>query len=198
MIYFLDLLGTWAFAAYGAHKAQRCRFDIFGISTIAFISGLGGGTIRDIFLNSSPAYLSKISYVVVVILGIVFALVFGKAFNRLSRFMLTIDAVGLVAFAYIGAEHAGIAGFGLLGSVFFATVTAVGGSLLRDISMQKIPEVFYQDFYATPAILLGCAYFLLKPFMQFWLTPAILLSVVFIIRMLAIHYKIQLWKPNEV
>lgn len=195
MPFLLDLLGTWAFAAYGAHKAKQERFDLFGITTIAFISGLGGGTVRDLFLNASPAYLSEPLYIVAVILGVMFALLPNRIFQTAGKQMLLIDAIGLVTFAYLGAEKSVLAGYGLLGCIIFATMTAVGGSVLSDISMKKIPELFYQDFYATPALLLGGAYFFLQPQLSLWYVPLLLLFTIFLVRLLAIRYKVQLWKP---
>lgn len=192
---FLDLLGTWAFAVYGAHKAKQQKFDLFGITTIAFVSGLGGGTVRDLFLNASPAYLSEPTYVIAVVLGIMFALLPIRYFTKASRFMLWIDAIGLVAFAYLGAHIALTEGYGLLGSMIFAAMTAAGGSVLRDIGMNQIPELFYQDFYATPALLLGAAHFFLRPILPLWYVPTLLMLFVFAIRLLAIRYNIQLWKP---
>ncbi len=194
---FLDLLGTWAFAAYGAHRAKQLRFDLFGITTIAFISGLGGGTVRDLFLNTSPAYLTKPIYALVVLLGVAFALLPVTYFNKAKRAMLVVDAIGLVAFAYLGAEIARQSGYGLLGSMIFATMTACGGSVLRDISMNRTPELFYQDFYATPALLLGAIHFFLRPLLFHWYPPVLLLLSIFLIRLLAIRFNVQLWKPTR-
>ncbi len=198
MTEFLNLLGIWSFAAYGAYKARGSRFDIFGIFTIAFLCGLGGGVIRDALLHETPIFLSSPSYVIAVFLGSVAGLVPQNIFQSFNRSMLAVDALGLGAFAYTGAERADHAGLGFIGIVFFATITAVGGSILRDVCMQKIPEIFYQDFYATPAIILGTLYFLLRPWISFWPIPFSLVFFAFVVRMLAIHYKIQLWKPRDI
>lgn len=197
MFFLFDLLGTWAFAAYGAHKAQKQGFDLFGITTIACLSALGGGTIRDLFLNVSPLYLSEPAYLAAIALGILFTLSPKNWLYQLKSPMLYIDAIGLVTFAYLGAEKAHQFGFSWLGFVFFAGITAVGGSILSDISMRRTPELFYQDFYAVPALLLGFLYFFLHPHINTPFGTVLLLSFIFFLRVLAIHYNIQLWKPKQ-
>jgi uncharacterized membrane protein YeiH len=196
-LYFLDLLGSFAFAVYGTYFSARRGFDIFGILVCATISALGGGTIRELLLNRLPGYFSDYNYFLVVILGIVFTLVFYKQFKneRFNFYMLSVDAIGLVTFAYIGASQAAYANLGLLGILMFSVLTAVGGGVIRDVIMGETPHIFYQDFYATPALLFGAGFYLAhdkinNPFVLYGL-----LIVVFVVRIIAIKKKSQLWKP---
>ena len=68
-IYVLDLIGTFAFAAYGAHVAIRKGFDIFGIFVAAFLTALGGGTLRELILGNVPFYFHDNNYVFVILVG---------------------------------------------------------------------------------------------------------------------------------
>lgn len=197
MILLLDFIGIVTFAMYGSYLAQRKGFDIFGITVLAFVSSFGGGTIRDLILNRLPIYFTSYSYPLMVVIGVALSIVVYKNFHKLKYPMLFIDSIGLVAFAFIGAQHAAQAGLGLVGIVLLATVSAVGGGIIRDVMISRIPDIFYQDFYASPAILLGIGYYLLQPHMYHPLMSTLLMLFIYIIRVLAIHFKIQLWKPQQ-
>ncbi len=197
MIYVLDLLGTFAFAVYGGHLAQRKGFDLFGVMVTALVSSLGGSTIRDLLLNHLPTYFSNYLYIIAVLVGVVVSIITYKYFHKINNLILMIDAIGLVTFAFIGAQMATKADLGLLGILLLAVLSAAGGGVLRDLMLGRVPEVFYQDFYATPAIILGLGYFFLANYIDSVWVAFALLIVVYLIRLLAIYYKIQLWKPQN-
>lgn len=196
-IIFLDYLGTFAFSAFGAYLAQRKGYDIFGVLTCAFISAFSGGTIREVLLNNLPTYFFDYKYSIAVLLGTVFAVIFYKNFRKINSWMLGVDAIGLVTFAYIGASRANEANLGFFGIVIFAVLTAAGGGIIRDIVMRETPIIFYQDFYATPAFLLAIGYFFLRDYSNTEWVLYTLLACTFFIRILAIKFKVQLWKPHE-
>ena len=195
-LYILDLLGTFAFAVYGSHVAQTKRLDLFGIIACAFVTGFGGGTIRELFLNTIPTYFYNSTYTAVVFLGVVFSILTYRYFASIRPYMLWIDALGLVTVAYIGASRAAEAGLGFIGILIFATLSAVGGGVLRDVLIREVPEVLYQDFYATPAIVLGVGYYIIHMYANYPWAGYILLCTIFIIRIFAIKLRIQMWKPN--
>ena len=111
--------------------------------------------------------------------------------------MLVLDAIGLVVFALIGASKAHEQGFGLLPIVIFATVTAVGGGLLRDMVLNDVPEIMYKDFYATVCILLGFSFWLGEKYADNIYFLNLLLVVFFALRVLVIYYGFGLWKPKD-
>lgn len=195
-IYILDLLGTFTFAFYGAYVGMRRKFDIFGIFVVAFLTAVGGGTLREIFFNHFPAYFSDMHYLAAIILGIIFSILLYPAFSKINKYALIVDAVGLVTFAFIGASSAYQAGLGAFAIIFLATVSAVGGGLLRDIAIAETPQIFYKDLYASPAIVLGilfvlCESVIQKPFVVY----AIILAAL-ALRLGAIYFKINLWRPR--
>jgi len=196
-IYILDLLGTFTFAAYGAYIGQQKRFDIFGIFTCAFLTALGGGTIRELILGNTLFYFCDYNYVYAIILGTVFSIVIFGKFEKISRYMLVVDAIGLTTFALIGATRAAEAELGAFAVIFLATVTAVGGGLLRDVSIREVPQIFYRDFYASPAIFLGVVYSIFQQYMDRPLCVYALITCTFILRLLAIYFKIDLWGPRR-
>ena len=196
-IYILDLLGTFTFAAYGAYIGQQKRFDIFGIFTCAFLTALGGGTIRELILGNTLFYFCDYNYIYAIILGTVFSIVIFGKFEKISRYMLVVDAIGLTTFALIGATRAAEAELGAFAVIFLATVTAVGGGLLRDVSIREVPQIFYRDFYASPAIFLGVVYSIFQQYMDRPLCVYALVTCTFILRLLAIYFKIDLWGPRR-
>lgn len=193
----LDLVGTFAFACYGSYFAIRRGFDIFGVFVCGFLMALGGGTIREIILKQTPFYLFDSTYIMFVILGMIFALVSHRFFTKISGIMLLLDAIGLVTFALIGSSKAVDAGMGLFGILFFATLTSVGGGIMKDIVMNEIPEIMYTNFYASVAILLGFLYWLGGDLVNNLIFINALIIVCLSIRIIAVVYKIKLWQPHK-
>ena len=195
-LYILDIIGTFAFAMYGSYFALEKKFDILGISVAAFLTAFGGGTIREILLNNIPFYLYDMNYIIAIIVAIIFTIFIFKKFDKIQQFALFIDSIGLVTFAFIGASKASEFGFGIFGITFFAAINAVGGGALRDVVLNKIPQIMYYDCYASIAILLGITYSLLNEYMinTWWANGVI--GIFLCIRLLSIVYKVNLWKPK--
>jgi uncharacterized membrane protein YeiH len=194
-IYILDLLGTLTFSFYGAYVGIRRKFDIFGIFVVAFLTAVGGGTIREIILGHLPAYFSDMNYLIAVVLGIIFSILLYKAFSKVNKYALIVDAIGLSTFAFIGASSAHSAGLGAFAIILLATISAVGGGLLRDIAIAETPQIFYKDFYASPAIFLGILYVLCIPFITHSIVVYGIILLALAVRLIAIYFKINLWGP---
>jgi uncharacterized membrane protein YeiH len=134
-IYILDLFGTMAFAVTGAFKAIEHKSDIVGIIILATITGVAGGTIRDIMLGKFPPNsISDPTYVIITVAtGIVLFFLYNKLQKHWNVF-LKFDAIGLGVFTIIGATFAyNVFGLNFLAMVFAGVLTAVGGGILRDV-----------------------------------------------------------------
>ena len=195
-IYILDLIGTFTFAVYGSYYALKKDFDIFGIFVSALLSGLGGGTIREILLHKTPFYFYDTNYILAIILAVAFAVPIYKKFNKIKTYMLLLDSIGLVTFAFIGASIGAKSDLGIFAITFLATITAVGGGVLRDITLNKVPQVMYYDFYASVAILLGITYGIFAQYMSSILWANLLILAFLGIRIIVVIYNINLWKPR--
>lgn len=151
----LDLTGTFAFALNGALTALRAaRIDIVGVVTLGMITALGGGTIRDVLLDSlPPATFVDWRYLAVAAGGGLIAFLFGRHLDRLSMPITVLDAAGLSLFAVTGASKAMSLGFGPAQAVLVGGVTAVGGGTLRDVLIRRIPFVLTSELYAIPALI---------------------------------------------
>ncbi len=196
-IYILDLIGTFAFAIYGSYFAIEKEFDLFGILVCAFLTAFGGGTLRDIILNTQPFYFFDVTYIVVVIVAVAFTILINKNFIKIHKLVRVADSIGLVTFAFIGASKASASGLGIVAIVILATITAVGWWIIRDMIMSKIPEIMYRDFYATIAVLLGVIYSFTAVYMQDIVRANILIISFLIVRITAEFFAVNLRKPKK-
>ncbi len=154
-VYILDLFGTMAFAVTGAFKAIEHKADIVGIIILATITGLAGGTIRDVvFGKTLPNSLIDPTYVIItVISAIVLFLLYSKMKKHWNVF-LKFDAVGLGVFTVIGATFAyNLFGMNFLIIVLSGMLTAIGGGILRDVFVNQTPIVFVKELYASASFI---------------------------------------------
>lgn len=150
----LDLAGTFAFALNGALTAVRAvRLDIVGVVTLAMITALGGGVLRDILLGAlPPATFSDWRYLVVAAAGGLVAFVLSRQLERLAMPITVFDALGLSLFAVTGAGGALALGAGVGQSILLGAITGVGGGTIRDVLVRRVPSVLSSELYAIPAL----------------------------------------------
>lgn len=149
-----DLGATFVSALAGALVAVRRRYDFVGAFALAFVTGLGGALIRDgIFLQTGPpAAVQNSRYVIAVLAATFIAVGIDHLSKSLSRIILIFDAIGLGAYAVVGADRSLAAGLGDLAAVLVGVVNAVGGAVLRDVLTRDEPVMFKPgQFYATAA-----------------------------------------------
>ena len=150
----IDLIGVFANAVLGGVVARAERLDPVGFGVLAILSGLGGGLIRDTLLQrGTPVALVDISYVLTALAGAALAFVLhveGRAWDRLFPF---VDALALGCWAAVGAQKTLASGLGWLPAVLLGTITAVGGGMVRDVVLRRIPTIFGGNtLYATCAL----------------------------------------------
>jgi uncharacterized membrane protein YeiH len=155
MFRFIDLLGVLANAILGGVMARAERLDPVGFGVLAILSGLGGGLIRDTLLQrGTPAALVDPAYILTALAGAAIAFVVrieGRAWDRSFPF---VDALALGCWAAVGAQKTLALGLGWLPAVLLGTITAVGGGMVRDVVLRRIPSIFGGNtLYATSALL---------------------------------------------
>ena len=153
-IYVLDLFGTVAFAITGAFKAIEKKFDVIGILVLATITGVAGGTIRDVILGRIPNSIVDPTYVIVTIAsGLVIFFLYSRLKKHWNLF-LKFDAIGLGVFTIIGATFAyNLFGLNFLAILLAGVLTAAGGGILRDIFVNQVPIVFVKEFYLSASFI---------------------------------------------
>lgn len=197
ILYVFDLVGTFAFAAYGAHQAHRKHLDLLGTFFCAGLTALGGGTIRELILHGQPAFLRNVAYVLAVGAGALFAMGLDRSFAQLNRYLVVLDGIGLVTFAYLGAVRAHQEGLGLTGMLLCAALTGGGGGVICDLITRRTPTVFYGDFYLVPALVMGLLAYLLRARIQHPVVVAGLFAVVFALHLSAVFLRWRIWRPRR-
>ncbi len=154
----LDWLGVIAFTITGALVASRKQMDVVGFLVLGTVTGIGGGTLRDLLLGSPVFWVHQPAYLITC--AIVSVLVFFTAHITQSRYryLLWADAVGLSLFAVTGAEKAGHAEAGVLVAVAMGVITATFGGIVRDLLGGESPVILRREIYASAA-LAGAAIF---------------------------------------
>ncbi|MCW4467092.1 TRIC cation channel family protein [Glutamicibacter sp. MNS18] len=153
MFLLIELVGIFFFAVSGSLVAARRGFDIIGSMFLAGVAGLGGGVVRDLILDQTPATFTNPVYFVPAVLGALLVYFFTPAVQKLHRLILLFDAGGLGLFCVTGTLKALTFGMNPITAVLLGVTTAVGGGLLRDVISNVTPELFNpRDIYALPAI----------------------------------------------
>ncbi len=192
---FMNMIGLIAFAVMGSFKALREGLDLFGITVLGVLTALGGGITRDLLVNNIPNALTSYSDFAFALVGVWLAIVLYRVFQKdISNryFILIPDAIGLSAFTTTGAMIAYNADVSFFGIVILATLTGIGGGIISDALLGKIPVVLKDDFYASCAIIGAVAFYISVKSGLSLNSSAIICSLsVLMIRVLAILYK---WK----
>jgi Predicted membrane protein len=158
----LNYLGILAFSISGSLKAFEKKLDLLGVLVLGFSTALAGGIARDVLLGVfPPTSLREVQPPLIAILGSIITVLLYRQLRKIHMAILIADAVGLGAFTATGAEIGLEQGLNLLGTAMIASLTAVGGGVLRDLLSNEIPIVLKRDFYATPTIIGGIVFYFL-------------------------------------
>ncbi|MEO7005722.1 MAG: trimeric intracellular cation channel family protein [Terrimesophilobacter sp.] len=154
IIRFVDLAGVFANAILGGIAARSARLDVVGFLILAIMSGLGGGMIRDTLLqHGTPVALTDPAYLICAFAGgaVAFFLPLSGTLSR--RSLVLLDALAVGCWAAAGAQKTLDVGLWWLPAVMLGVITAVGGGMVRDIMLLKVPMIFGGNtLYATSAL----------------------------------------------
>ncbi|WP_222983756.1 trimeric intracellular cation channel family protein [Flagellimonas meishanensis] len=190
----IDILGTVAFAISGVLVAMEKRLDLFGVFIIAFVTAIGGGTLRDLLIGNTPvAWMKDLTYVTTIFITVVFAIVFSGKLKYLRKSLFLFDTIGIGLYTMVGIEKGLQAELMPVMCIALGTMTASFGGVTRDILCNEIPVIFRKEIYATACILGGVGYFLFVrlPIPQNYAYVAGILIVI-ILRLLAVRFGISL------
>ncbi len=194
MFYFIDILGTIAFAISGVLIAINKKMDPFGILIIAFVTAIGGGTLRDLLIGHTPvSWMVDMTYSYVIIVSVIFAVIFRNKINYLRTSLFLFDTIGIGLYTVVGVEKGITAGLHPVICVALGTISACFGGVLRDMLCSEIPVIFRREIYATACILGGATYFLLRylPINENFIF-IIAGGIVITVRLIAVKFKIAL------
>lgn len=167
----------------------RENFDWFGAYVVGLVTAIGGGTLRDVLLGTTPFWMQNGWYMGVTGLSLLFVIVFRRQWVRLNSTFFIFDTIGLALFVVIGMQKTLMFGYPVWTAIIMGTLTGAFGGVLRDILINEVPLIFRKDVYGTACIAGGLVYWgaMLcgcKPEMQ---QVACAVTVV-AIRLLAVRY----------
>ncbi|WP_293955824.1 MULTISPECIES: trimeric intracellular cation channel family protein [unclassified Sphingobacterium] len=191
--YLSDLLGTLFFAISGTLSAKRKDIDIFGAAFLGFVTAIGGGSMRDIFLNLRPVWVNDSNYLIAIFIGILIAIIFNRQLYGYYRTLTLFDAIGISFFTILGVQKSLNYESNTYAAIIFGMFTAVCGGMTRDVLLNETPLIFKKEVYATACLGGGLIYILLVHLdLDVSWAAFIGAAVVFFIRMTAVKYRLYL------
>lgn len=197
-LFIQDLIGTVVFAISGAIAAREHKMDIFGMFVLAFVTGVGGGTLRDVMIGSTPVFwIKQPIYVLMIALAVIITVVCKRQFDsaRWQNGLLIFDAIGLGVFTVIGVQKGIDFGLHPLICVALGGITGCFGGLIRDILRNEVPIILQREVYVTASLVGGIIFILFRDagFESNWIDVATV-STVIAIRMWTMHFNLHLPK----
>ncbi len=194
LLYFLDLFGTVVFAISGVWVACRKDMDLFGALVLAFVTAVGGGTIRDVLLAATPVFWIKDTLYLMVILATVMVAIMGRKWHERSKWIMQVsDALGLAVFVVIGVTKSLSYGMEPMVAIMMGVLTGCGGGAIRDLLAGEIPMVLRKEIYASAAMVGGAVLVFIEPLIQnIDVTSVIAATVVLVLRLLALYKDLSL------
>ncbi|WP_286271178.1 trimeric intracellular cation channel family protein [Thalassotalea hakodatensis] len=194
MLYWLDLFGIVVFALSGALMAGRYQLDPFGVVVLAAVTAIGGGTIRDVILDTPVFWVASPIYLYVILLTAILTILFIRRPTRIpKRFLLISDAFGLALFAVLGTEKALSLGSSITVAIVMGMITGVAGGMIRDVLCNVIPLILRQEIYALAAMLGGILFIGLQT-IGFTENVSLIVAIVgaLALRLAAIYWQVSL------
>lgn len=159
MLTVIYIIAIIAEAMSGALAAGRRNMDMFGVSLIAFLTALGGGTVRDVLLGNFPVTWTQHPIYIYLTIGAgLFTMVVARFMHRLQQLFLILDAMGLVAFTIIGCNVALQLDYELPVVIMAGITTGIFGGIMRDIMCGNTPQVLSKELYASVSFLVAILY----------------------------------------
>ena len=189
-----DLGAVFLFALTGAWVAIRRAYDIVGVFTLALVTGVGGGLIRDVVLVNPPAFMQDPRFIYAVLAATLVGAATFVVAQRAERIVAGVDALGLGVYGVVGTQKALAAGLSPVASILVGVVNAAGGGLIRDVLVRDEPLFLKPGQYYVLAALAGC---LLFTALLHYRTTSVeeaawcAIGAVFVLRMLAIQFNWQ-------
>ena len=194
-IYLWDLIGTFVFGISGVLVGLERKMDVFGMFILAFVSGVGGGTVRDVLIRTTTLdpvpvfWMKNLMYVLMIVASVVITLPFKKKFvGHWSYWLMVFDTIGLGVFTIIGLEKTLRFELSPVIAILLGAMTGSFGGVIRDILANKLPAVFHKEIYATACVAGGIVYFLIDGLMGHNTVVFITILVVIAVRLLSVKY----------
>ncbi|WP_370898927.1 trimeric intracellular cation channel family protein [Chryseobacterium gossypii] len=192
----IEVLGTVSFSMSGSFAAMQKRLDPFGVLIIAFVTSVGGGTVRDLLLDIPVFWMHDLLTCAVILITSIFSMIFKSLEKNFKVTLFIFDSFGLGLFTIIGIQKGLNVNIHPLICIGLGTITGCFGGIIRDILLNRIPLIFRKEIYATACIVGGAAFLLMTQFTSLSYTFVQIFTILLIvaIRTLAVKYHWQIPK----
>lgn len=195
--YYFEIFGVVFYGISGALAAdEKSSKDWFGVTFTAFITSLGGGTIRDVLLGAYPiVWIKDVNILYAVATGIILAALFYNFFMKLRKTFMLFDTLGIALFTIVGVEKALGLGVSPAVAIIMGMFTAIMGGVIRDMMINELPIVFRKEIYASACLAGAVLYVLLDTLgidrtLNFFLAGSLIVAI----RLLALRYNLAIPK----
>ena len=194
----IEFLGTFAFAISGIRHAAEKTFDWFGGYVCGIAVAIGGGTIRDLMLGTTPFWMTNPFYMLCTALALGVVVVFSRWIERLQNAWFVFDTLGLALFTIAGIQKSIAFGQPYWVAIIMGCITGAAGGVIRDIMLVREPVIFHKEIYAMASVMGGLAYWLtIQLDNSVELSAIISFAVTCVIRFLAVRYHLSLPKLKK-
>lgn len=189
----LGVAGAFAFAISGALTAMNKKLDPFGVLIVAFVTAVGGGTVRDVLVSMNSAFwLVQPKYAYFIIGGTMFAIFFRRRLSYLKQTLMLFDTLGLALFTVVGVKVGVEQELSSISCVALGTITGAFGGVVRDILVRDVPVIFRKEIYATISITGGILFLILQKFeVNKYLLELLPIVLIIALRLIVVYFKIS-------
>ena len=189
----IELLGTFAFAISGIRHAAAKEFDWFGGYVCGIAVAIGGGTLRDVMLGTTPFWMTTPIYMICTAVALLTVVCFGRWMEPLKNAWLVFDTLGLALFTIAGIQKSLAFDHPFWVAIIMGCITGSAGGVIRDVLLNNEPVIFHKEIYAMACILGGMAYWGMNVVgASVEMAAVVSFLVTCLIRFLAVRYHISL------
>ena len=193
VIRIIELLGTFAFAISGIRHAAAKQFDWFGGYICGIAVAIGGGTLRDVMLGTTPFWMTTPIYMICTAVALLTVAFFGRWMEPLKNAWFVFDTLGLALFTIAGIQKSLAMGQPFWVAIIMGCITGSAGGVIRDVLLNNEPVIFHKEIYAMACMLGGVAYWgLTEAGCPVEITAIVSFLTTCVIRFLAVRYHISL------
>ena len=194
----IEFLGTFAFAISGIRLSAFKKFDWFGGYVCGIAVAIGGGTIRDVMLGTTPFWMTSPFYMLCTALALVLVVTFAKWIEPLKNAWFVFDTLGLALFTIAGIQKSVMFGQPYWVAIIMGCITGAAGGVIRDVLLNNEPVIFRKEIYAIASVIGGVAYWIVIHLdNSIELAAIVSFAVTVTIRFLAVRYHLSLPKLKQ-
>jgi uncharacterized membrane protein YeiH len=188
-ILIIDYAGTFVFAISGALAGMKRQFDIFGVFILALVTAIGGGTLRDLLIGSTPVgWMLNPVYLYISFGACLFAYLFRPYVRKLRRSLFLFDTIGIALYTILGLQKALAFGLSPIICILLGVVSATFGGVIRDVLSGEVPLIFRKEIYASACLAGGVLFLIADQLIGDKVAMGVAIVTVFVVRLLAVKY----------